>query len=72
MIALLALTAAGAFGISCAGFAPWLGFSLACNHEGILYLIMLVVEAITVNQTIYPILPPTAKVRAAKLAAKNK
>lgn len=70
MIALLILTAAGAYGIACAGFAPWLGFELACDQEGVMFLIALILEAIAVNQTVYKLSQPTDKVAEIKRLAK--
>ena len=70
MIALTALTAAGAYGIACLGFAEWLHYSLSCDNQGLIYLIGLFIEAIMANQSIYKISPPTKKVALIKAAAK--
>lgn len=71
MIAGLAIISAGAYGIACAGFASWLGYTLACSNEGLVYLLGLFLEAIMANQTVYKISPPAKSVQLVKAAVKQ-
>jgi hypothetical protein len=69
MIAVLALTAAGVFGVTCLGFAPWLGLEgLSCDLDGALALLVLFFEAVIANQSTYALTLKTRAVKAANAA----
>ena len=57
MLALLALTAGVAYGLSCLGWGFEWGITLSCDQSGLLGLIEQFVVAIIANQSIYAISP---------------
>jgi hypothetical protein len=66
MIAVLAITSAGVFGITCFGLADWLGLGgLACDLNGLIALVVLFFEAVIANQSTYAL---TLKLQSVKEA----
>jgi hypothetical protein len=57
MLALLAVVAAGAFGLACSGWGTGLGLALTCSQSGAAGLVRALALAIIANQSIYAISP---------------
>lgn len=57
MLALLAVTSAGVYGLSCLGWAIEWDITLSCDQTGLLGLVKQFVIAIIANQSIYTISP---------------
>ncbi len=57
MLALLVLTAVGAFAIACAGFAAQLGLGVTCDWPGATGLLRSLIAALVANQSAYAISP---------------
>jgi hypothetical protein len=57
MLALLAITAGGVYGLSCLGWGFAWGITLSCDQSGLLGLIEQFVIAIIANQSIFAISP---------------
>jgi len=53
MLGLLTVTAAGAFGLSCAGFGQNVGLSLVCDQGGMFGLLQTLLTALAANQATY-------------------
>lgn len=53
MLALLALTAAGAFGLGCTTWGPLLGVNLTCDQPGAAGLAQAFILALIANQSTY-------------------
>jgi hypothetical protein len=61
MIGLLALAAAGVYGLSCAGLAgQLLGLSVSCDQTGLLGLGRALLVAVIANQSVFLITPKPA------------
>ena len=61
MLALVCLSAAGAFGMTCAGWGDQLNLNLTCSPEGALGLFSTLVSALAANQAVFLISPRPAR-----------
>lgn len=67
MLALLLLSAAGLFGLACAGVLQELaGVQVTCDRSGLVGLIQAFVMAVIANQSTYAITPPASAVTDTK------
>jgi hypothetical protein len=57
MLALLAHTTAGSFGLACAGFADQFGVVASCTEVGAIDLIKAFIAAVIANQAAYAVTP---------------
>lgn len=57
MLIALLVTAAGAFTLTCAGFASVLGLPLSCDTPGALGLLRALIAALVANQATYALSP---------------
>jgi len=64
MLALVCLSAAGAFGLSCAGWGDQLNLNLTCSSEGALGLVSALLGALAANQAVFLISPRPASRKA--------
>lgn len=65
MLGMLILTAAGAFAISCAGFAVQVGLAVTCDWPGASGLLRALIAALVANQSAYAITPKRTAARCA-------
>jgi|SRR3972149_4529453 len=66
MLALLAVVAGGAFGLSCTQYGAMLGIPIVCTDAGLIELIKVLAAAAIANQTTFALTPQTKMVKAAK------
>jgi hypothetical protein len=72
MLAVLLVTASGAYGLACLGVLKDLfGATLTCDQQGLLVVIKAFILAVIANQGTYMILPRTPAVRAIKDSGKT-
>ena len=72
MLALVVLTAAGAFGLACAGWGDQLNIHLTCDHSGALVLFQSLIAALAANQATFLISPkPAGKQEPARSNKRN-
>lgn len=64
MLAFVTLTAAGAFGLACAGWGDQLNLNLTCSHAGALGLLQSLIAALAANQATFLISPKPAGERS--------
>ncbi len=57
MLALLAVTSAGVYGLSCLGWGIEWGITLNCDQTGLLGIVRQFIIAVIANQSIYTISP---------------
>jgi hypothetical protein len=57
MLALLLISAAGAFGLACSGWGAAAGLQLACDRSGAVGLLRALVLAVIANQSAFLISP---------------
>jgi hypothetical protein len=72
MLALVCLTAAGTFGIACAGWGDQLNIHLTCDHSGALGLVQSLIAALAANQATFLISPkPAGKQESSRSDKRN-
>ncbi|NMC12674.1 MAG: hypothetical protein GYA34_07295 [Chloroflexi bacterium] len=57
MLGLLALVAAGSFGLSCAGWGTGYGLELSCDQQGVMGLLQALLLAAMANQATHRLTP---------------
>ena len=69
MLGLLALVAAGVYGLACTGYGAQFGLAVTCDQSGLVALLGSLLVAAIANQATYSISPKTPAVQEARSEA---